>query len=260
MRRVFTITMWSIFSIVLTACGGSPATLDLDQEQTNVPSMQTESPVGEDIDLANLFAPFWESWSIIHDEFVSQPVDDEVMLAGAIAGLTLALEELDISLEELPDDMDEDVLETVEIKAKTPRNVEKLFLPFWHLWTFGVDAVMESGMTYETLMQSALHGMVDSLGDPHTFYVDPDQYRQLNIPLEGEYEGIGAWVDTTGDYLTIITPMEGSPAEQAGLRFQRFVSPAPGECFCLFRLRAYNVSQYIFMLYSITLKQNSNES
>jgi carboxyl-terminal processing protease len=40
-----------------------------------------------------------------------------------------------------------------------------------------------------------------------------------NAQLEGEeYEGIGAWVDITGEYLTIISPMPGSPAEEAGLR------------------------------------------
>jgi len=38
------------------------------------------------------------------------------------------------------------------------------------------------------------------------------------MTLQGEYEGIGAWVDPSGDYLTIVTPMKGSPAEKAGLK------------------------------------------
>ncbi len=38
------------------------------------------------------------------------------------------------------------------------------------------------------------------------------------MPLDGSYEGIGAYVDASGDYLTIITPMAGSPAETAGLK------------------------------------------
>ena len=36
--------------------------------------------------------------------------------------------------------------------------------------------------------------------------------------MQGEYEGIGAYVDTTGQYLTITSPMAGSPAEKAGLK------------------------------------------
>lgn len=47
--------------------------------------------------------------------------------------------------------------------------------------------------------------------------MDPDQFQQANIPMDGEYEGIGAWVDTSTEYLTIISPMPGSPAEEAGL-------------------------------------------
>jgi len=42
--------------------------------------------------------------------------------------------------------------------------------------------------------------------------------QDANNSMSGEYDGIGAYVDTTGDYLTITQPMEGSPAQAAGLR------------------------------------------
>jgi len=48
--------------------------------------------------------------------------------------------------------------------------------------------------------------------------MDPNQYQQANAPLEGSYEGIGAWVDPNQDFLTIVSPMPGSPAEEAGLQ------------------------------------------
>jgi carboxyl-terminal processing protease len=70
----------------------------------------------------------------------------------------------------------------------------------------------------EALMQGAIKGMLEALGDQHTSYMDPDQFRQANIPLAQEYEGIGAWVDTNAEYLTIVSPMPDSPAEAAGLR------------------------------------------
>jgi carboxyl-terminal processing protease len=68
------------------------------------------------------------------------------------------------------------------------------------------------------LMRGAIRGMLDSLGDEHTTYMDPDEYMQANIPLNGSYEGIGAWVDPDAEYLTIVSPMKGSPAERAGLK------------------------------------------
>jgi carboxyl-terminal processing protease len=59
--------------------------------------------------------------------------------------------------------------------------------------------------------------MMDALGDEHSSYMDPKSYEDANAGLAGEYEGIGAWVDTTADYLTIISPIPGSPADRAGL-------------------------------------------
>jgi carboxyl-terminal processing protease len=61
--------------------------------------------------------------------------------------------------------------------------------------------------------------MMEALGDQHSSYLDPEMLKRVNEVLQGaEYEGIGAWVDPTQDYLTIISPMPGSPAEKAGLR------------------------------------------
>jgi carboxyl-terminal processing protease len=59
--------------------------------------------------------------------------------------------------------------------------------------------------------------MIDALGDDHSSYMDPKTYQDANDSLAGEYEGIGAWVDTTADYLTIISPIPGSPADKAGM-------------------------------------------
>ena len=100
----------------------------------------------------------------------------------------------------------------------TPANLEDLFSPFWQTWQIVHDQFVDQPVDQEAMMRGAIRGMLDALDDRHTSYMDPDQYRQANIPLEGEYEGIGAWVDTTGEYLTIVSPMPNSPAEEAGLR------------------------------------------
>ncbi len=100
----------------------------------------------------------------------------------------------------------------------TPADLELLFQPFWQAWKLVHDQYVEQPVDNEILMRGAINGMLDSLGDPHTSYMDPDQYETLSNHLQGEgYEGIGAWVDTSSDYLTIISPMPGSPAEKAGL-------------------------------------------
>jgi C-terminal processing protease CtpA/Prc len=79
------------------------------------------------------------------------------------------------------------------------------------------------------LMRGAIRGMLEALGDKHTAYMDPEQHRVSQMPMDGEYEGIGAWVDTTGEYLVIISPMPGSPAEKAGVKANDMIIAVDGE-------------------------------
>lgn len=96
--------------------------------------------------------------------------------------------------------------------------LKELFSPYMQAWTIVHNKYIEDDINDLDLMRESIRGMVKGLGDAHSSYMDPDEYRRYNTPLEGEYTGIGAWVDTSGDYLTIITPIPGSPAEKAGLR------------------------------------------
>lgn len=103
--------------------------------------------------------------------------------------------------------------------ALTPsEDIETLFQPFWEAWGIIQTEYIDQPVNDLELMRGAIRGMLDALGDPHTSYMDPDEYMQANIPLDGSYEGIGAWVDPDAEYLTIVSPMPNSPAEKAGLK------------------------------------------
>jgi len=67
------------------------------------------------------------------------------------------------------------------------------------------------------LVEAAINGMVQSLGDQHTRYFNADELALFNEHVTGEYSGIGAEVDIHNDRLRIIVPFEGSPAWQAGV-------------------------------------------
>ena len=104
-----------------------------------------------------------------------------------------------------------------EQQAATPDELEPLFAPFWEAWNIVHDQYVEQPVDDQLLMQGAIRGMMDALGDQQTFYMEPEVYENETSSLQGQYEGIGAYVDTDGDYLTIVSPIEGSPADQAGL-------------------------------------------
>lgn len=100
----------------------------------------------------------------------------------------------------------------------TPSELQTLFAPFWEAWNLVHANYVDQPVDDVALMRGAISGMMEALGDQHSSYMDPEDYKQANESLEGSYEGIGAYVDTTTDYLTITSPISGSPAEAAGLR------------------------------------------
>ncbi len=116
---------------------------------------------------------------------------------------------------------------TSETKSKS--DLQVLFQPFWRTWDLVHEIFVDQPVNDVALMQGAIRGMLESLGDEHTSYIDPELLKQESMQLEGEYEGIGAWVDLTGEFLTITSPMPGSPAEKAGLKPGDRVTAINGE-------------------------------
>ncbi len=109
-------------------------------------------------------------------------------------------------------------------------NLDELFRPFWQAWDLVHENFVDQPVSDVDLMRGAISGMMAALGDQHTSYLDPTQFEESNAQLQGEeYEGIGAWVDISGEFLTIISPMPGSPAEEAGLRAEDKVVGVNGE-------------------------------
>ena len=102
-------------------------------------------------------------------------------------------------------------------QSATPEELQTLFGPFWEAWNLVHENYVDQPLDDMALMRGAIDGMMQALGDQHSSYMDPQDYKEANASLEGSYEGIGAYVDTTTEYLTITSPIPGSPAEAAGL-------------------------------------------
>jgi carboxyl-terminal processing protease len=143
-----------------------------------------------------------------------------ILLAGAFAGGILVgqLVPTGNQVPFLSDIIPSSPRATPEEQTATPAELETLFAPFWEAWNIVHERFVDQPVDDVTLMRGAIRGMMDALGDKQTFYMDPIVYNTETSSLQGEYEGIGAYVDTDGEYLTIISPIAGSPAENAGLR------------------------------------------
>ena len=67
------------------------------------------------------------------------------------------------------------------------------------------------------LVNGAIIGMLASL-DPHSAYLTPDLYRDLEVETRGSFGGLGIEITIKNDVLTVVSPIEGTPADKAGIK------------------------------------------
>jgi len=80
----------------------------------------------------------------------------------------------------------------------------------------------------EQLTRSAIKGMFDSL-DPYSVYLSSEGLRNLEIGTMGEFEGIGVEITVRNGFLTVISPIEGGPAQEAGVKSGDIIVSIDGE-------------------------------
>lgn len=68
------------------------------------------------------------------------------------------------------------------------------------------------------LINGAINGMVNALGDPYTDYMSSDESKSFQNTINSSFEGIGAEIEEKDGHIVIVSPIKGSPAEKAGLK------------------------------------------
>jgi carboxyl-terminal processing protease len=113
----------------------------------------------------------------------------------------------------------------------TPAAEAELFAPFWDVYE-SITKSYVGEVDREKLVQGAIDGMIGALDDPFSSYMSPEEIQQQREAIGGEFTGIGAEVttrstapeggtcDTIGPAceMVVVTPIDGSPAERAGVR------------------------------------------
>jgi carboxyl-terminal processing protease len=96
---------------------------------------------------------------------------------------------------------------------------QQRFRVFWETWqVVEREFYDKSQVDHQKLIYGAIKGMVDAVGDPYTIYQTPAQREVSDTDLRGSFDGIGIQVDMKDNRLTVVAPIEGSPAEAAGFR------------------------------------------
>lgn len=94
---------------------------------------------------------------------------------------------------------------------------ELVFPTFWEAWDELHDNYLEN-VDDKNLLYGAVAGMVQAAGDPYTVFSDPEETKQFEQTLSGQFSGIGVEIGLQNGLVTVIAPLAGSPADLAGVQ------------------------------------------
>lgn len=101
------------------------------------------------------------------------------------------------------------------LTSPTDREATEAFLETWDLVQ---TRYYRQPVDDEVLIQGAIDGMLGTLGDEYTRYLPPQDEVRSQEEMDGEFQGIGVVVESVDGAITVVSPIEGSPAEAAGMQ------------------------------------------
>ncbi len=124
----------------------------------------------------------------------------------------------------------------------TPASQDTAFQPFWDTYHTIEDRYAGGSVDQTTVIQGAIRGMIGSLDDPFSAYMTSDEYRASLQSISGQFEGIGADLASQAPdgtqgctplgkacHLVITEPIDGSPAQRAGLSVGDVIAEVDGD-------------------------------
>jgi len=135
------------------------------------------------------------------------------LIAGFILGLFFAWNQNDSAYTPVKSD----VLGLDEMRAEAANDLD--FAMFWQVWNIVKNNYVDKdAVTDQDLYYGALEGIVGALDDPYSVFFDPEFAKSFNEDLAGTFHGIGAEIGIRDGVLTVVAPLEDSPADKAGLK------------------------------------------
>lgn len=132
------------------------------------------------------------------------------LFGGGYKTLVLGIKDRDIQTQNsrLPEDLDYSSVEQVydQIRAKYDGKLE-----------------------VDKLLDGLKNGLAEATGDPYTEYFNNEQAKEFDEDLNGSFEGIGAELTKEDDVVVVVSPIEGYPAEKAGLMPKDIIAEIDGE-------------------------------
>ena len=150
----------------------------------------------------------WEAWKILDAAYDDQGgIDTEDAVGKAVTGMLRAA---DVSPYPI-------LARLYNVQGDAPRKMPEELDDIWRTWVLLLNEE-ELAATPDEIIDAATDGLLLGLDDPFATYMSTEEYADIREDYDGEYEGIGAYVQETTDGRTAISqPIAGGPAEAIGL-------------------------------------------
>ena len=126
-------------------------------------------------------------------------------------GFYLGTHKVEIELQKKP---------SVKIERRIPAKREDVdFALFWEVWDrLELDYLNQQDLDSAKMVYGAIQGMVTSLGDPYTVFLEPQDQKEVKEDLNGAFDGVGIQLGYENKQLTVIAPLIGTPAFKVGVK------------------------------------------
>ncbi len=111
------------------------------------------------------------------------------------------------------------VLSRAEVSEKSSDPAD--FEQFWKAWNIINDKYVptkHAAVSNQEKVWGAIGGLANSLGDPYTYFLPPQEKSLFEQDVQGSFGGVGMQIGAKDGFLTVIAPLKGSPAERAGIK------------------------------------------
>lgn len=93
------------------------------------------------------------------------------------------------------------------------------FTLFWDTWeALKQNFIDKTKFNSQKILYGAISGMVSSLGDPYTVFMNPEDNKKFLEDVSGQFEGVGMEIGLKKGQIQVVSPLEGTPAQKAGIR------------------------------------------
>lgn len=112
-------------------------------------------------------------------------------------------------------------------QSEQPQTVDYNLL--WDAINIVKQNYIEKPIDQQAMLYGAVKGAIEAVGDPYTTFFQPKELQNFQTNLKGSFDGIGAEVGKQNGNIVIVAPLDGSPAQRAGIKAKDIIAKVNGE-------------------------------